>query len=582
MSAAATTMPPLDARKLVFQGTASHRGRQISVSPANSLLERLWYGRILLGPDTPRASFSTEGRETSLIVMRGACALTVDGVRHDLGLHDGAYIPRGKTIEISAEVDTDIVENGAEVDGDYPLQIIRYSDVSANPKLEVHGRRRGHQPRPQHRHRRQREGGTADGRLHALAARALDQLAAARAHRAGRGAVRLLRHAAARVRHSAGLHPPRGARAGGDRARRRRGADARRLSPQRGGARARHQLHLDDGRAARRRSTACSAWSTSSRASTKRAPASRRARSSGWSPMATDAFRLDGLRALVTGAGTGIGRRPGRRAGRGRRRRRLPRQPRTRRRETAARITALGARGRRRSRATWPRRRPPTQLVEQTAAALGGIDILVNNAGIIRRAPAAESTDEDWDAVLDVNLTARLTACAGPPARRMLAQRPRQDRQHRVAARRSRAASRVPAYAARKGARRPADQGAGQRMGGPRRQRQRDRARLHRHRQHRGAARRTQTRNRQILERIPAGRWGEPSDLGGAAVFLASRAQRLRHGHVLVGRRRLDGSLSRSGPVDHDRRVTAGRCGRRDSRGVRGVGRVILVGTASA
>ena len=129
-------MPPLDARKLVFQGTASHRGRQISVSPANSLLERLWYGRILLGPDTPRASFSTEGRETSLIVMRGACALTVDGVRHDLGLHDGAYIPRGKTVEISAEVDTDIVENGAEVDGDYPLQIIRYSDISANPKLK--------------------------------------------------------------------------------------------------------------------------------------------------------------------------------------------------------------------------------------------------------------------------------------------------------------------------------------------------------------------------------------------------------------------------------------------------------------
>lgn len=136
MSAGATTMPTLDARKLVFQGTAAHRGRRISVSPENSLLERLWYGRILLGPDTPSVTFSTEGRETSLIVMRGACALTVDGVRYDLGLHDGAYIPRGKTIAISADVDTDVVENGAEVDGDYPLQIIRYSDVVANPKLK--------------------------------------------------------------------------------------------------------------------------------------------------------------------------------------------------------------------------------------------------------------------------------------------------------------------------------------------------------------------------------------------------------------------------------------------------------------
>jgi 2-deoxy-D-gluconate 3-dehydrogenase len=41
-------------------------------------------------------------------------------------------------------------------------------------------------------------------------------------------------------------------------------------------------------------------------------------------------------------------------------------------------------------------------------------------------------------------------------------------------------------------------------------------------------------RNRQILERIPAGRWGEPSDLGGAVVFLASPASDYIHGHVLV------------------------------------------------
>jgi 2-deoxy-D-gluconate 3-dehydrogenase len=41
-------------------------------------------------------------------------------------------------------------------------------------------------------------------------------------------------------------------------------------------------------------------------------------------------------------------------------------------------------------------------------------------------------------------------------------------------------------------------------------------------------------RSRQILERIPAGRWGKPSDLGGAAVFLASAASDYLHGHVLV------------------------------------------------
>lgn len=41
-------------------------------------------------------------------------------------------------------------------------------------------------------------------------------------------------------------------------------------------------------------------------------------------------------------------------------------------------------------------------------------------------------------------------------------------------------------------------------------------------------------RNRQILERIPAGRWGEPQDLAGAAVFLSSSASDYLHGHILV------------------------------------------------
>jgi 2-deoxy-D-gluconate 3-dehydrogenase len=43
-----------------------------------------------------------------------------------------------------------------------------------------------------------------------------------------------------------------------------------------------------------------------------------------------------------------------------------------------------------------------------------------------------------------------------------------------------------------------------------------------------------ETRNRQILERIPAARWGEPEDLAGAAVFLSSSASDYIHGHVLV------------------------------------------------
>jgi 2-deoxy-D-gluconate 3-dehydrogenase len=49
-----------------------------------------------------------------------------------------------------------------------------------------------------------------------------------------------------------------------------------------------------------------------------------------------------------------------------------------------------------------------------------------------------------------------------------------------------------------------------------------------------GALRADPVRSRQIFERIPAGRWGEPEDLGGAVVFLSSRASDYVHGHVLV------------------------------------------------
>ncbi len=132
---ATTAGTPLDPKKLVFPGTTAHRGRAISVSPANSTMEFLSYGRILLGPDKPSASFQTEGRETSLLVMRGACTLKINGERYELGLHDAAYVPRGRAVEVESQVDTDIVECSAEVDGDYPLQIVRYSDVTADPKL---------------------------------------------------------------------------------------------------------------------------------------------------------------------------------------------------------------------------------------------------------------------------------------------------------------------------------------------------------------------------------------------------------------------------------------------------------------
>jgi 5-deoxy-glucuronate isomerase len=126
----------LDPKRLIVSGTAAHRGRKISVSPANSDLAHLNYGRIRLDEQTPTATFDTEGRETALIDMRGTCVVTVDGAAHELDTYDAIYVPRGSHVEVTTTSEVDLVECSAEVKGNYPLQIVRYSDVKKDPALK--------------------------------------------------------------------------------------------------------------------------------------------------------------------------------------------------------------------------------------------------------------------------------------------------------------------------------------------------------------------------------------------------------------------------------------------------------------
>jgi len=161
----------------------------------------------------------------------------------------------------------------------------------------------------------------------------------------------------------------------------------------------------------------------------------------------------------------------------------------------------------------------------------GRLDVLVNNAGMIRRADARDFSDDDWDTVLEVDLSSvfRLSRDAG---RHML------DRGSgkiiNIASVLSfQGGIRVPAYAAAKGAvaqltKALANEWAGRGVNvnaiAPGYIRT-DNTR---------ALQDDEARSRQIQDRIPAGRWGEPEDLGGAVVFLASQASDYVHGHVLV------------------------------------------------
>jgi 2-deoxy-D-gluconate 3-dehydrogenase len=243
-----------------------------------------------------------------------------------------------------------------------------------------------------------------------------------------------------------------------------------------------------------------------------------------------DAFKLDGKTALVTGASAGLGAAISvalAEAGADVVCHGNTRSPDA----TCAEIRKLG-RAAHSLTGDLSRRETPRAIFEKALEAFGRVDILVNNAGTIARAPAVEFSEEDWTKVIEVNLSSvfRLSQLAG----RHMIERGARGRIINIASLLSfQGGITVPAYAAAKGgvaqltkalANEWASKGVNVNAIAPGYMRT----------DNTKALRADETRNRQILERIPAGRWGEPRDLAGAAVFLASDASDYIHGHVLV------------------------------------------------
>ncbi|MBT2243532.1 2-dehydro-3-deoxy-D-gluconate 5-dehydrogenase KduD [Sphingobium sp. BHU LFT2] len=239
-------------------------------------------------------------------------------------------------------------------------------------------------------------------------------------------------------------------------------------------------------------------------------------------------FDLTGKVAIVTGANTGIGQAIALSlAAAGADIAAVGRTPAE---ETVEKVRALGRKAEIVS-ADLSSIEPVQRVVDETIAKLGGLDILINNAGIIRRADSVDFTEEDWDTVIDTNLksTFFLAQAAG---RHMLAQG--SGKIVNIASLLSfQGGIRVPSYTASKSgvagltkllANEWAAKGVNVNAIAPGYIATNNTA----------ALQADETRNRQIQERIPAGRWGDPSDIGGAAVFLASPAANYIHGHVLA------------------------------------------------
>src|SRR5271156_4525185 len=94
--------------RMVFRKTNSQTGRHLAVTPENSTMRHLAYGRIRLNASAPEASFGNGNRETGLILLSGSATVRTDGSEFELGQYDAIYIPRDSKIEVSTKSQADI------------------------------------------------------------------------------------------------------------------------------------------------------------------------------------------------------------------------------------------------------------------------------------------------------------------------------------------------------------------------------------------------------------------------------------------------------------------------------------------
>jgi 2-deoxy-D-gluconate 3-dehydrogenase len=244
-----------------------------------------------------------------------------------------------------------------------------------------------------------------------------------------------------------------------------------------------------------------------------------------------DLFRLDGKLALVTGCRRGIGFAIAEAlAGAGADIAGLSRSLEDDGGAIGARVRALGRR-------FFPYRCDLTDraavrdFLARIATELPPVDILVNNAGTILSAPAADHPDEYWDEVLAANLTAGWLLARG--IGRTMIERGSGKIIFTASLLSFQGGILVPSYAASKG-------GVAQLVKALANEWARYGVNVNAiapgyiATDNTAALRSDPARNEAILARIPAGRWGEPADLAGAAVFLASRASDYVHGAIVT------------------------------------------------
>jgi 5-deoxy-glucuronate isomerase len=131
-----STQSAVSVEKMVFRKTNAKTGRHLAVTPENSTMRHLSYGRIILNSSKPQVSFSNGEHETGLICLAGNGIVNAAGNEIEMGQYDAVYIPRDSAIEVSTKSFVDLAEFSADVKGKYPLKVVRYADVAKDPGMK--------------------------------------------------------------------------------------------------------------------------------------------------------------------------------------------------------------------------------------------------------------------------------------------------------------------------------------------------------------------------------------------------------------------------------------------------------------
>jgi 5-deoxy-glucuronate isomerase len=149
-----STQTQAASERMVFRNTHAQTGRHVSVTPQNSAMKHLAYGRIIFNSSKPVVSFENEDRETGLICLSGRARVKTTGHAFELGRFDAVYIPRDSVSEVSAENEVDVAEFSSDVKGKYPLTVVRW--------------RAGFFAAAKHADRQECRSGASGGRIYAL------------------------------------------------------------------------------------------------------------------------------------------------------------------------------------------------------------------------------------------------------------------------------------------------------------------------------------------------------------------------------------------------------------------------------